>query len=103
MTFEVFHRPRTARGPALVTVTPEGVLRLNAAAYRLIDQPTHVLLLVDREARKVAVRAVAGASNQTYRVGRSGMISATALVRELQLAPGPRPAALEGDLLVVGP
>jgi len=111
VTFEVFHRPRAARGPMLVTVQENGVLRLNMAAYRALDQPTYVHLLYDGPplvttasgpwCERIAIRACAGSSDTTFRAGGSGMIGAAEFIRYIGLAPGKYPAAFVDDLLVV--
>jgi hypothetical protein len=99
--FEVFKRPRASQRPLLVTVQENGALRLNAAAYRAIDQPTYVLLLHDPETEAVAVRPCGQSSGVTFRAGGSGLISCAEFIRHTGLTLGRYPARVDGDLLVV--
>ena len=101
VTFEVFHRPRAARGPMLVTVQENGALRLNSSAYRAIDQPTYVLLLHDRPRAEFAIRPVASSSEYTFRAGGAGFVSCVDFIRFMGLVPGRYPAHMDGELLVV--
>lgn len=59
MAFEVFDKRLTplAKAP-IITIQMRGIFSMNRAAYALIESPTHVELLYDKDERVIGIRAV---------------------------------------------
>ena len=87
MAYEVFARTAVRVEEPSLSLVPDGRIAINAAATRLLVQAKikDVLLLWDKAARKVALRAAPKADKNSYRVSvapdlHSGSIRAKAFL-----------------------
>jgi hypothetical protein len=68
--YEIFERKTTRVVEPAVTFAPQGRLAFNATVHRLFTKNVveNVLLLFDRDQRKVAVRPIAKKDTKSYKV-----------------------------------
>lgn len=69
MAFEVFDKRLIplAKAP-IITIQMRGIFSMNRAAYALIESPTHVELLYDKDERVIGIRAVGDDVPHAYEV-----------------------------------
>ena len=73
--FETFTQKGAATGVGpLVSIQKGGVFSLNAAAYRLLGQPSHVEFVFDRQERIMGLRPATGEADHTYAVRKQGVV-----------------------------
>lgn len=109
-TFETFTRRKwvTSRTP-FVSVYRSGVLGLNHAAYETLGRPPAVLLLFEREGKRIGLRPTTLDVDDAFRVrkqvaAKSYLISAQPFLQLYGISDGTTrrlPAALHDGLLVV--
>lgn len=107
---EVFERDTVRRGSApAVTIETSKRLRLNAAAYRALQETTHVVLLFDPDTRRIGLRPCTPDNPIAYKVSalsrtRSRVISSAAFLRHYRIDTSRTRryvASMEDDMLVV--